>query len=339
MIKVKKIFLNHGFTPIDPSVFQENTCIAFDCYIQRFHGFVILVEKGTWLHGPIYAKLMRSQAKVYVENKQFMHYKQYCALHVKDQGASVSPTLSEALASTQALLYRLAEAQTQTEKLNAIYVNARHLLGAWLRESQQKQLPTQPLLGLAEALVEIANAEQTTLSSFNDFIDETHSLPAHLTKVAFFVSIIACRIGIDLTDQRDLVFAALVHDIGQVVLDEELLQKTGALTPEEFRRIQAHPKESVSLLRKHKVRTRSVLVAVQEHHERLDGSGYPYRLTQETLSQFGKILAVCDVFDALITTKPYRPAYSTFNALRLIQREYKNKLDMRYVKLLIKHLQ
>jgi len=337
VIKVKKIFLNHGFTPIDSSVFEENTPIGFDCYIQRFHGFVVLVESGTLLSGTIYKKLTRAKAKIYVENKQFKQYKQYCLAHVKNPNVHIIPSLDEALHRTQAVL--VAPNLVATEQLKAIYTNAKHLLGAWLRENNEKQLPVQMLLALAEALVEVVNAQKTTLSSFNIFLDEAHSLPAHLTKVAFFVSIIAGRIGLDLTDQRDLVFAAFVHDIGQTALDETLLQKPGALSEEEFRRIQTHPKESVSLLRKHKVRTRSVIQAVQEHHERLDGSGYPYRLKQETLSQFGKILAVCDVFDALITTKPYRPAYSTFNALRLIQSEYKNKLDVRYVKLLIKHLQ
>ncbi|MBE0496790.1 MAG: HD domain-containing protein [Campylobacterales bacterium] len=339
MIKVKKIFLNHGFTPIDASVFQENTPITFDCYIQRFHGFVILVESGTLLGGDIYKKLTRFEAKIYVENKQFEQYKHYCRTHTNTLNACIVPSLNEALEHVQALLPTLKLTSNATEPLNAIYTNAKHLLGAWLRENKEKHLPVQALLDLAEALVDVANTHKTTLSSFNEFIDETHSLPAHLTKVAFFVSIVASRIGLDLTDQRDLVFAALVHDIGQTALDEELLQKAGALSEEEFRHVQTHPKESVSLLRKHKVHTRCVLQAVREHHERLDGSGYPYHLTEENLSRFGKILAVCDVFDALITTKPYRPAYSTFNALRLIQSEYKNKLDMRYVKLLIKHLQ
>jgi len=81
------------------------------------------------------------------------------------------------------------------------------------------------------------------------------------------------------------------------------------------------------------------LNAIKEHHERLDGSGYPRGIDSSRISPFGKIIAICDMFDALITIKPYRGAYSTYNALSLIRDESNNsRLDAHYIKLLIKHL-
>jgi len=77
MSKVVKIFLNHGFTPIDNSAFRRGTVLDFDCYIQRFNGFVILIESGTLLNEEIYKKLIKPNLQIYVENKSYTKYKLY----------------------------------------------------------------------------------------------------------------------------------------------------------------------------------------------------------------------------------------------------------------------
>jgi HD-GYP domain-containing protein (c-di-GMP phosphodiesterase class II) len=86
------------------------------------------------------------------------------------------------------------------------------------------------------------------------------------------------------------------------------------------------------------IKDRLILDGIKHHHERLDGSGYPDGLKIKRISEFGQILAVCDVFDALITVKPYRGAYSTFNALKLMRKEYKDRLNVKYINIFIKLL-
>mgnify|MGYP000694513977 CR=1 FL=1 len=121
-------------------------------------------------------------------------------------------------------------------------------------------------------------------------------------------------------------------------MDENLLEKPDFLTEAEYKIIKEHSEASVKLVKRSGLKDRIILDGIREHHERLDGSGYPHSLTVKRISQFGKILAVCDVFDALITEKPYRGAYNTFNASALLRDEYKNKLDNDYIHLLIKNL-
>ncbi|MFB1009712.1 MAG: HD domain-containing phosphohydrolase, partial [Sulfurospirillum sp.] len=131
---------------------------------------------------------------------------------------------------------------------------------------------------------------------------------------------------------------AMLHDVGKCELDESLLNKPDFLNEDEKRKIQTHSETSVYLVKRSGLKDRIVLNAIKQHHERLDGSGYPHGIDSSRISPFAKIIAICDMFDALITIKPYRGAYSTYNALSLMREEYKNRLDPDYIKLLIKHL-
>lgn len=193
-------------------------------------------------------------------------------------------------------------------------------------------------MALTEVLIDTVNEEHITLSHFNSIIENRYSLATHLLNVAFFTAMVSTEILMDMTDQKNLVLSALLHDIGKSDIDEALLDKPDMLTDEEFEIIKSHSERSVKLASINDFKDRDILKAISDHHERLDGSGYPHGYKKDRISQFGKILAVCDVFDALITIKPYRGAYTTFNALMQIKSSFKGKLDLKYVTILIKLL-
>lgn len=341
MAKVMKIFLNQGFTPIDQKVFKQGTYLDFDCYIKRFNGFVILIESGTFLDDNTFKKITDNTLQVYVEMKNHNKYKNYALENSSDIDISTSVQMIDFDAEVERckLLHAtLLEIEDTNEKLKTIYTNGKNILDIWIFKNKEKKIPFGALESLADNLVTIVNKERITLSNFNSFLDKECSLSAHLIKVAFFASIIGAQIKMDLLEQKKLLLVALMYDIGKCLLDEKLLNKQDRLSEAEFKTIQTHSDASVHLARKSGFSDRIILNAMREHHERLDGSGYPGSLVENRISQFGKIVAVCDVFDALITQKPYRKAYTTFDALRLIRSEYKNKLDMGYVDILIKHL-
>ena len=342
MGKVIKIFLNQGFTPINQSVFKLGTTIDFNCYIKRFNGFVILIEKGTRLNEKIHQKITNSTLQIYVENKSYKKYKNYILQNdnsneiVSTQAKNLN--LDDEIEQCKNIQKILLTKPSANEKLKMIYTNGKNLLDAWILKKEEKFIPLEALDILVESLVEIVNKESVTLSHFNDFLDETYSLAAHLVKVSFFTAIVASDIGLDLSDQKHVSLAAILHDVGKSDLDESLLDKPDLLTEAEYKLIKEHSEASVKLAKRSGLKDRKILNAIREHHERLDGSGYPRALTVNRIGQFGKILAVCDVFDALITEKPYRGAYNTFNASSLLRDEYKNKLDSDYIHILIKNL-
>jgi hypothetical protein len=153
------------------------------------------------------------------------------------------------------------------------------------------------------------------------------------------VSAMSVRIGetIGLSPDRLRVLhrAATLHDIGKIGVPDSILNKPGRLTEEEFAIIKEHPVRGHQIIRN--VRSlRDEVGGVRQHHERLDGSGYPDGLKGDAISLDARIIAVADVFDALTSARAYRDAWSRERALAQIESEAGTKLDKRCVEALQK---
>lgn len=137
--------------------------------------------------------------------------------------------------------------------------------------------------------------------------DKDHYTFKHSANVMVYSTKLYTRLNS--TDEKsdavlnDMIVAALFHDVGKCYTPDEVLQKKGKLTPDEWRSIQLHPMDSARLLRKHYGKRVAEIAA--HHHERLDGSGYPYGLTGDKISAEAKIVAVADAFDAMTTNRGY----------------------------------
>jgi putative nucleotidyltransferase with HDIG domain len=119
---------------------------------------------------------------------------------------------------------------------------------------------------------------------------------------------------------------ALLHDVGKINVPTEVLNKPGKLTSEERAVMESHPVAGVELLKDVEFPW-DVLPMVRSHHERWDGRGYPDRLTAEDIPLHARVLALADVFDALTTDRPYRPAFSPHDALRMMREDSGRSFD------------
>lgn len=119
---------------------------------------------------------------------------------------------------------------------------------------------------------------------------------------------ISTGISIGLSEPRlhDLAMAGLLHDIGKMSIPVKILNKPGQLNNEEYDIIKTHPENATHQLRN--LVPNDVLRAIESHHEKLDGTGYPYNRKSDNIHYYAKILAVCDVYDALTSDRPYRKA-------------------------------
>ena len=125
-----------------------------------------------------------------------------------------------------------------------------------------------------------------------------------------------------------LMNAALLHDIGKAVIPKSILDKPGKLTPEEFEAIKRHPVSGYEYLRKHGGVSPAIMDAVRHHHEALDGSGYPDGIKGAQISPLTRILTVCDVFAALVETRPYKATRTPREAVEvLIDMTLTSKVD------------
>ncbi|MBA4181571.1 MAG: hypothetical protein C0506_13355 [Anaerolinea sp.] len=142
----------------------------------------------------------------------------------------------------------------------------------------------------------------------------------HSVRVGDLSAELGSGMGMPRPALHHLRVGGLLHDIGKIGVRDTVLLKPGRLSDDERRLIEQHPTIGLRILESADL-PREVLEIVGGHHERLNGSGYPLGLSAEELSMFPRITAVADVYDALTTDRPYRPAMSPQEALRILWRD------------------
>ena len=161
--------------------------------------------------------------------------------------------------------------------------------------------------------------------------DKDESTEEHTRRVAMRAVQIGEELGLAPGRLRDLAIGGLLHDIGKLSVPERILKKPGALDDEEFAAIKLHPGRGVKLLRELGGFGPAIHDLVHSHHERLDGKGYPRGLSDCDLSLDTRILTVCDVYDALVSPRVYRDAWSHEDALALLHKDTGTAFDERCV--------
>lgn len=140
----------------------------------------------------------------------------------------------------------------------------------------------------------------------------------HSLRVGILASMMGKWLGYSKNDLEDIATAGLLFDIGKMKVPDFILNKQGIVTPEEYEVIKKHPQFGYSLLLKTKGVSQNVKYAALQHHERIDGSGYPLRINAGQIHEFAKILMVCDVYDALTHDRIYKGKISPFDAAEYV---------------------
>ncbi|MBM3696251.1 MAG: HD domain-containing protein [Actinobacteria bacterium] len=144
------------------------------------------------------------------------------------------------------------------------------------------------------------------------------SLANHLHRTAEVACALGAQLGADV-DTLDLLYTAgFLHDVGKLAISEAILWKPSGLTRAEWRVVREHPEEGHRLVAD--IMEREVASAVLNHHERMDGEGYPRGLDGRTLPMVARIVQVADAFDAMTNHRPYRPALPTPLAVEEVRR-------------------
>lgn len=173
--------------------------------------------------------------------------------------------------------------------------------------------------------------KQTVNDMLRQVLKNRHVL-SHLTEVRgagsyiFTHSVNVCMLSLimglymDLKREqlKQLGLAALLHDIGQSKIPKNILYKPSLLLPEESEEVKRHPIYGYEMLKAYTQLPEAVRIAALQHHERLDGSGYPGQLVGDQIDFYARIVAVADVFDALLTDRPFRKAFFPHQAVDII---------------------
>jgi len=211
------------------------------------------------------------------------------------------------------LLHRDLQTGTQRNTRNRIVELARDLQGAWERDSDQA-------MGLLQL----------------EAID--HRLSRRLMHAAVLTQVLSVPSGLDESHQIALMCAALTYDVALAPISEMLAHQAMPLSEAQWRAIQTHTVTSAEMLRHAGVDDEVWLTAVLDHHERVDGTGYPRGLRGEDVSIEARILGIVDIYSAMIRPRAYRDAQASRIALRDIFLERGQRIDERLATLFIKEL-
>lgn len=191
----------------------------------------------------------------------------------------------------------------------------------------KKKVPLDQLQGLASQVTE-------TLISARGVINYLHIVQLvddysfqHSVNVAILSGLFGRWLDMQEDDIKRLVLAGLLHDIGKAQMPLEVLNKPGILSRNETDIMQRHAVLGYDILRKSGITEPSILKAVWEHHERLDGSGYPRGITGDEISKYARIIAIADIYDAMTSDKVYRRKTTPFVVIETLCSDMYNKLD------------
>lgn len=267
----------------------------------------------------------------------------HCQWVVVDQSRSRSSIDSQPAASSEPTLLSF-ESENEAHPVNSLR-GARldpESVGASLRAYSLLDRQARQLIRKSEdrGPAEVKSAEKT-VGELSDYLQRNLAAMVWLTRLkdqddysakhAINCAILAMGLAHALewpqnrTERAGL--AALLHDVGNVSVDHDLLDKPGPLTSDEFRRIQAHTLAGFGLLSADASIHPDIARAARDHHERLDGSGYPNGARAEQIDPVSRLVAVVDVFDALTSERPYRPARSYHDALGVLWRGRGSEFD------------
>lgn len=140
----------------------------------------------------------------------------------------------------------------------------------------------------------------------------------HSVDVATMAMVVAKKMGLNQEEVYDIGVSGLLHDIGKSRIPQEILNKPGKLTDEEFAIMKQHSVYSYQILKDNKGIKDTIKMAVLQHHEKINGQGYPIGLNSQQICSFAKILSVVDIYDALVTKRPYKEAFSQRDAVEML---------------------
>lgn len=167
-------------------------------------------------------------------------------------------------------------------------------------------------------VIQELSSHDSLLIYLTDIRQKSDYLYGHCVDVGVFAVAFGLAMGLSRDEVYILGIGGLLHDYGKTCIPNEIIEKNGPLTPDEFEQVKKHASFGYNILRvETKVDSRIALMALQ-HHERPDGRGYPWGASGEEIHPLARIVAVADVYDALITDRVYRPRIPAHEAIRII---------------------
>ena len=202
----------------------------------------------------------------------------------------------------------------------------------------QKELFAQALSGMTVDLAPVITVTNKAIDAiFNhpdslacmiNIREKDEYLLEHSVAVAVYITIFAHYLKMSKEIVQHLSIGAFLHDIGKIKIPDKVLNKPGKLTDEEFTIMKTHANHSINIIKKTPGINKLSLEVAALHHEKLNGAGYPFQVKEENISRYGRMIAICDIFDALTANRVYKEGFTHSKAFSILRELAKsNHLD------------
>ncbi len=227
--------------------------------------------------------------------------------------------------------------EQEWEKASRLHHEAIGLVNTAMNAIQfGQEVDIEPFEDMADHFIDSVFRNQNALACLSRIRDKDSYLMEHSVNVALLMSILGKHLQLDRDYLHQCVTGALLHDIGKILIPDEVLHKPGKLTDEEFATMKKHVTFSRKILQKNKRFAQASVNVAAQHHERLDGRGYPNGLKGDEISAEGRMAAVVDIYDAITADRVYHKGMTPSVALKRMLEWTDGHLDIHYVHAFIK---
>lgn len=180
---------------------------------------------------------------------------------------------------------------------------------------------------LGQGSVEALGTEPIVLKDLVRVLSHDYGTFTHSTNVSAYAVLLARALGFSKEDQVEIATGGLIHDLGKLDIDQQILNKPGKLDEQERKQIEMHPTLGLQRVIERDDLSQGVLMMVYQHHERMNGQGYPVGLSGDQIHPWGRLCAIVDVYEALTSNRPYRTALSSQTAFAVLQKGCRTEFD------------
>ncbi len=292
-------------------------------------GMYLQEISGSWMDHPFWKKSFELTdpkdiktlqecgiVEVWIDTEKGLDIDAIVTQSEEDTGKIVDSSLQQTTQSKTKKIARVA-AHEEIEQARKIHGKAKEAVTAMFQEARMgKALQLEGISTLVDDINLSISRNPEAFLSISRLKNKDNYTYLHSVAVCALMIALAKQMGLDEALMKDLGMAGLLHDVGKMMIPDEVLNKPDRLTDEEFTVVKNHPLLGLKILNDSPGVCKIALDVCLHHHERVDGTGYPNKLSGETLTLYARMGAVCDVYDAITSNRCYKAGWAPAEAIR-----------------------
>ncbi len=299
-----------SYVPVPADLFSSDSALDFSLYARApGRKIVQICPAGEAPSSATLKRWLQGDRRVfYVDTAEIRHYQRYAE-------RSLDTLLDRPELSTQ-------------RKAELCYTTTRELIRDAVQESNVDDFVGEQRERWVGNVVTLICEDPAAIEGMISMLSHDYYTYTHMVNVSVMASALAYRLGEhDPKRLRTITSGGLLHDVGKMQVNPETLNKQGRLTAEEWEQLKAHPVLGLDMLHNRKDIGPAERLMVQQHHEKLDGSGYPSGLLGSEIATEAQLTAVVDIYDALTCKRAYREAMPHAKAMAILREESQAKIN------------